>query len=359
MARDDLHKPLLLAAGNFTPLSRTPWAGEAIGRQFKETILPSALGQKIGESWEFSCDPDFPSRLKSRSQSLFSLLEDSPQSFLSENETACEILVKILNAQAPLSLQVHPRDDDPTLKSHECGKPESWLVLDAEPGAGLYLGFSKELSQKELKRAIQEGEDLSPWLHFVPVKANDYFEILPGVCHAIGSGVTLLEPQRVLFGKSGKTFRLWDWNRKYNASGEVDLQTGSARELHIEASCRLIDFKKQVGENFVNTLRQRVAWDTYKAGIKFLSFEANPYYQVQRCSFQEQSQMRLDLKGGYAVCLLLAGHLEFCYPDSESVTMQKGESAFLPLGSFPVLIKTLKAADCVFVYSKSAQYTWQ
>ena len=141
-----LSRPILLAADNFTPLERTPWAGDKIGKNFKSNLVSGASGKLIGESWEFSCDPAFPSRLADSDVYLGDLVKQYPVECLgarSQGEAGfCEVLVKLLNANKPLSLQVHPDDDDPVLKDHECGKPESWLVLDAEPGAGIYLGFS-------------------------------------------------------------------------------------------------------------------------------------------------------------------------------------------------------------------------
>jgi mannose-6-phosphate isomerase len=305
--------PLLLRPDNFTPLSRTPWAGSLIPRRFKSEVCPESLGSKVGESWEFSCDPDFPSRLPDGT-SLIDLIRAHPNEVLgkelaskSSNPT-CELLIKLLNADEPLSLQIHPADDDPFLKPNECGKPESWLVLSAEPGAGLYLGFNRAMSRDELRSILLSGEKARDVLNFVPVKAGDYFEIEPGVPHAIGPGLCLLEPQRIVFGKSGKTFRFWDWGRKYNQHGQTDPK-GEPRELHLDAALRLADPLSQVGEKFVQSLRRIPEISNVARGSKLVRFPPNPYYQMNILKIAQGDHVHLQIQDGYAVASVLGGAL--------------------------------------------------
>ena len=147
------------------------------------------MGSRIGEAWEFSCDPDFPSTLPGHNISLPELVQAMPEAVLSPGQahTGVEILVKLLNAGDELSLQVHPADDDPNLSDVECGKPESWYILHAEEKAGIYLGFSKPVARDELRAMLLAGDDSArSVLQFVEVEPGDYFEIEPGVPHAIG-----------------------------------------------------------------------------------------------------------------------------------------------------------------------------
>ncbi|RYZ58792.1 MAG: hypothetical protein EOP07_05980, partial [Proteobacteria bacterium] len=203
----ELKQVLKLTPNLFTPLSRTPWGGNEIARNYKQSWVKDPNATAIGESWEVSCDPAFPSQVIGFDKSLADLISAEPERMLSPTYfknygASCEILLKLVNAASPLSLQVHPTDDDPYLKANECGKPESWLVLHAEPGSGLYLGFSKAISSEKLAKLLYADQDIKPYLQFVPVKEGDYFEIDPGVIHAIGAGVTLLEPQRIRSGKA-------------------------------------------------------------------------------------------------------------------------------------------------------------
>ena len=212
-----------LGFDNFTPLQRTPWAGSGIIKHLKADLLdPSQQDLRVGECWEVSCDKSFASKLSSDDTLALQEFILANLDFALGNAKAAgtsEILLKTLHADKPLSLQVHPEDSYTKLESFECGKPESWYVLAAEEGAGLYLGLSEKVSKDSFRSRIASSDSLLPLLNFVPVMPGDYFEIEPGVLHAVGPGVLLLEPQRLRRGQSGKTYRVWDWNRKYDSAG--------------------------------------------------------------------------------------------------------------------------------------------
>ena len=329
----DWNRPLLLQADNFTPLTRTPWAGKAIGRDYKAGVVPQAVGQRIGESWEISCDPTFPSAVLGQDLNLPALCEKFPTQMLSSRLAdhgvrTCEVLVKLLNPASPLSLQVHPEDDDPHLQSGECGKPESWYVLAAEPNAGLFLGFSKALSEAELIAKLRTPTTGAEFLQFVPVKPGDYFEIGPGVPHAIGPGVVLLEPQRIRAKLSGKTYRMWDWGRRYNEQGELDQDKGMPRELHVEAALRLVDSETQVGMEFVDSLRRPAETSEDHGGLSLTSFPDNGHYQVRLLSATKPGGLEIKLSGGYGALVVLQGDTHL-----NDVKLPAGQPAFLPGGA--------------------------
>ncbi len=342
--------PVLLNPDNFVPLTRTPWGGEVIGRTIKRALVPAAVGQTIGESWEFSCDPSFPSKAQGPQgvMDLTQLVEAWPDAVFSpervrSGQGQCEILVKLLNAADPLSVQVHPADDDANLQPGECGKPESWLVLHAEPGAGIYMGFSRALSRAALRTALQDGAAARELLYFQPVQPGDYFEIEPGVPHAIGTGVTLLEPQRVLQGKSGKTFRLWDWGRLYDDQGQQDPVAGKPRALHIEEGLRLVDPERQVGAAFVATLR-RQAVVTRRGGCEVLAFPANPYYRTTLVRGVPGATLTLDIRGGYGALLTLGGRWR-----CGQTALLAGQPALLPAAASPLTFTAETAGEFAVV----------
>ena len=140
----------LLNHDNYTPITRTPWAGDYINKRIKDVLDPD-LEYNIGESWELSCDPNFPSQVVGYNFNLQELVEKFPEQILSKSlfekngQASVDILVKLLYTDQSLSLQVHPDDNSSLLNNDECGKPESWLVLDHLPGAGVYLGLKKKL----------------------------------------------------------------------------------------------------------------------------------------------------------------------------------------------------------------------
>lgn len=332
----NLCRPLLLSPDNFTPLQRTPWGGQKIPLLYKHSILPERCNQLVGESWEFSCDPSMPSGIKGCDISLPDLLTQSAEHILSPAIAAgpgCEILVKLLDTRSPLSFQVHPEDQDPELAPDECGKPESWLILDAAENAGIYLGFSKAVTKELLRQQLRQKADLTEYLHFIPVAKNDYFEIAPGVPHAIGAGITLLEPQRILSGKSGKTYRLWDWNRRYSEEGtEVTGDRGRARELHIEACLRIMEPEHHVGTAFANSLRSRPISESPVPGINILNFPKNPWYRARRFEMKDSTQP-LGIRfghSGYAFLLPLSGQLSVRTSAAPPTQIPAGQPALLP-----------------------------
>jgi mannose-6-phosphate isomerase len=336
LADIDLSKPLLLRPDNFTPLARTPWAGSAIASKYKCELVPESAGKKIGEAWEFSCDPCFPSKLQDYPFTLAELfLARAPEIFGPVNsDKRCELLVKLINASDPLSVQVHPRDDDPDLKSNECGKPESWYVLDVEPGAGIYLGFSRKMSRDELRTGLLSGNGRE-LLQFVTVKPGDYFEIEPGVAHCIGPGVTLLEPQRIVEGLSGKTFRMWDFDRRYDAAGQVDMVNGKARDLHLEEGLKLVDPMVQSGPDWLATLRRKPNNVAIASGISAEIFPANDFYQTIIIRADRDSEFKLPIANSYAAVTVLSGEFR-----SHDMRIPKGMSALVPADAFPLTLKS-------------------
>jgi mannose-6-phosphate isomerase len=231
--------PRRLKADNFTPPRRTPWGGTKIRSQIKAGLLDGpATGTIVGESWEVSVEPSFPS-VTELGESLACLIDAEPVAWLGAADHArygqLPLLVKLLDAADNLSVQVHPADGDPALAQDESGKPEAWVVIDAEPGAGLYLGFLDGIGREQVTACLERGERLDALMQFVEVSPGDAFVIAAGTPHAIGAGVTLLEPQLVRPGRRGLTYRFWDWNRRYDANGRRD-DAGEPRQLHVDRS---------------------------------------------------------------------------------------------------------------------------
>jgi mannose-6-phosphate isomerase len=231
----------------------------------------------VGEAWELSVEPDFPSRLAD-GPTLDEVLR-ADQALLGAEAAlgSTALLVKLVDAADDLSVQVHPHDDDKDLAADESGKPEAWYIIDAEPGAGLYLGFRDGVSRRDIETAIDEEGEVGALMSFVPVSPGDLFRIEPGTPHAIGKGLLLLEPQRVAPGKRGITYRYWDWNRKYDDTGQLD-PNGQPRALHRERALDVTNWKGPRGDALLE-------WVTHRAGpapvdepasLELLMSEAGP-----------------------------------------------------------------------------------
>ncbi len=153
-----------------------PW-----GRDVLPAPFTAPAGQRIGEIW-FEPPPQLP-----------------------------QLLVKYIFTSENLSVQVHPSDSQ--LPGH--GKEECWLVIDAEPGAALGIGFRQAISREAMRAAALDGS-IEALLEWHPVQAGDFFYIPANTVHAIGAGVSLIEVQQ----NSDVTYRLYDYGRP--------------RELHLD-----------------------------------------------------------------------------------------------------------------------------
>jgi mannose-6-phosphate isomerase len=268
--------PWLLQPDNFTPSRRTPWGGRRIIEDLKADLVPEYPGT-VGEAWELSVEPDFPSRLADGRQ-LDEVLRADPE--LLGREAALgstALLVKLVDAADDLSLQIHPADDDPALEPGHSGKPEAWYIIDAEPGAGLYLGFKEAVSRGEVEAAIEKDARLDELMFFVEVAKGDLFVIDPGTAHAIGRGVLLLEPQRVTPGLRGVTYRYWDWNRRYSKAGAPD-PGGHPRPLHLQRALDVTDWNGPREKALVDRIRypSGAAASGDSASVEMLASPAGP-----------------------------------------------------------------------------------
>lgn len=119
-----------------------------------------------------------------------------------------QLLVKHIFTSERLSIQVHPGDEAAKARGYKRGKDEAWLVLDAEPGATIGIGLTREISRDELRAAALSGEidNLVDWR---PVARGDFFYSPAGTLHAIGAGLSVLEVQQNL----DLTYRLYDYGR--------------------------------------------------------------------------------------------------------------------------------------------------
>lgn len=346
---DILSIPTKLSDNNFTSLTETPWAGAFIKNTYKSHLAPT---NNIGESWELSWGPKKPSHLTSANISLKDLANETLKHLKFSSGKGVDLLVKLLSSAENLSIQMHPDYDDKKLEPHECGKHESWLVLDAKPGAGFYLGLKPKITKRTLVGLLQSKNDLSLVFNFIPAKTGDFFDIPPGTIHAIGKGLTVLEPQRVIWGKEGKTFRLWDWNRKYNEEGKLDYIEGKERTLHIKECLERLDLKKQRLKQIEGLKKKATTQKEGSFGI-WQAFPANPYFRLHLLELNPGSY-QLDLDQAYMNFLNLKGGGKFINKKSE-VSLESGGSYLLTHKASPLTLKINEKISAVLTVPTPAK----
>ena len=257
MPQASVLRPHLLAPDNFTPAARTPWGGRRIVSQYKAALglAPELTNQAVGEAWELSFGPELPSRT-TEGALLRDVVASDLDAYLGDEAArgASALLVKWLDADDDLSVQIHPDVSDPDLAADETGKPECWYIVACEPAAGIYLGLAAGVDAAEMRGALASGADVSRLLRFQPVAPGDFYLLPPGLPHAVGRGVTLVEPQYVFPGKKGVTLRYWDWNRRYDSAGHRD-PNGRGRELQVERALSVTDWRRAGDPRWLATQR--------------------------------------------------------------------------------------------------------
>jgi mannose-6-phosphate isomerase len=253
-----------LRPDNFTPPSRTPWGGTRLMRHYKAALGLQSIdpSEPVGEAWELSTSDEFHS-LTETGELLGDMLARDPRAWLGDEallgQRSTSLLVKWIDAGDDLSLQIHPEDDYAGLGPDEGGKLEAWYIVAHEPGAGLYLGFQPEVRPEEIRELLASDADLSARMSFMPVQRGDFVVLEPGTPHAIGRGVTLLEPQVVRPPRRGVTYRYWDWRRRYDARGRPDPQ-GAPRALHTRDALAVTRWERAVDPLWLASRVRRAGW---------------------------------------------------------------------------------------------------
>lgn len=364
-------RPIRVHAMNVTPASRTPWGGRTIVALYKDALVPllpdapaSApwdqqpfAARRIGESWEFSLDPERPSICDASGEAVHARIAADPVTWLGPvigaHAEQSSLQVKIIDAADNLSLQVHPRWAPASANPHETGKFETWVVLQADDDAAIYLGVRRGVTREHLQDAIARGENVHTLLHRVPVQPGDTFHVRGGTPHAIGKGVVLLEPQAIPPGGTPQTFRFWDWNRRYDAEGEL-APDGAPRPLAIEASLATIDWAASARAHFVETCRAHPETLILFSGGKVIEVAETAWYTVERVvghgevslpprptltvavCLHGRAAIRSDVgtlsleRGQTGVFPAVAGRLEFAVSDNADVYVVRERSEWVP-----------------------------
>ena len=185
----------------------------------------------ISELWELSVRGENSSRVFNTQQLLCDVVKNKDLGPNALRFPYFPLLIKLIDAKENLSVQVHPSDEYALKNENSFGKSEMWYIIDADEGAGLYVGLNRDYSREEIEQKLKEGTILDA-LNFFKVKKGESYLINPGTIHAIGKGVRLIEIQQ----NSDLTYRLFDYLRKD--------KDGNYRELHIDKALKVIDYHK-------------------------------------------------------------------------------------------------------------------
>ncbi|MFS0983232.1 mannose-6-phosphate isomerase, class I [Enterococcus durans] len=278
------------------------------GSRLKSVFGFDIPNDKIGEDWAISAHPHGVSVVENgefKGQKLDDLWKEHKELFGHPTEPVFPLLIKILDAEDELSVQVHPDDAYGMKHEGELGKTECWYIIDAEPGAEIIYGHHAK-TREELAEMIKEGrwDDL---LKKVPVKKGDFFYVPSGTIHAIGKGIMILETQQ----SSDTTYRVYDYDRK-DASGQK-------RELHIQQSIDVTTVPAKTPELQIKEVR--------KAQSSIVTYLETEFFNVYEWDIKGITSFKKQAPYTLATVIDGAGEL---IVDNQTYLLEKGTSFILP-----------------------------
>lgn len=293
-------------------LHEVVWGGNRL-KSFKG-LAPSAA--PIGESWEVSAVPSSASIVSNghwAGRNLISVIDERPVEILGEcvarrYSNSLPLLVKFIDADKDLSIQVHPDDAMAQREHGKMGKSEMWYIIDAKPGSYLYAGFKERISPYEYKKRVEDGT-VTEVLAKHEVKPGDVFYLPAGRVHAICGGILLAEVQQ----SSDVTYRIFDYNRPG--------MDGKMRELHTDLAAQALDFHVE---------------DEYRTQYASVSNRANPvidspFFNVRVTEMEGPFHRNLIKYDSFIICMCIAGDCKIRVRSTgEEIVLKEGWSTLIP-----------------------------
>ncbi len=304
-------------------LKQTPWGGNRIVpfKHLDETL------ENVGECWDIS---GVNGNISIVTEGVCSgmTLNDIISQFQTDlvghkvyakNGNRFPLLVKFIDADNDLSIQVHPNDALANSKGYDNGKTEMWYVLDAKPEASLLCGFNKEVTKNEYRLRAHNGT-ICDIIRKFPVKENDCFFIPAGQVHAICSGTFLVEIQQT----SDTTYRIFDYNRK-----GFD---GKLRQLHINEAEQAIDFVK-------NNAGGKIDYE-FKINHRNEIIKC-PYFTTSVYSLTTPLSLSLSAIDSFVILIACQGCFAINLDNNETMEVNAGETILIPAITTSAHIKPL------------------
>ena len=297
-------------------LHETIWGGRRLERDSWKTLPAGAL--TIGESWETETSTIIKNG-PYEGLTLSTLVDKLGPLLLGKQSIAIfgqrfPLLAKFIDANAQLSVQVHPWDDyAATNEAGKLGKTEFWYILAAEPGAKIVHGFKTPVNRDRVLQAIQDTA-LEQLMHEETVQAGDIIFVPAGTVHAIGAGILLYELQEY----SDVTYRMYDYGR---------LGTdGRPRTLHIERSLDVTHYgpSQQVKAQPIHLV------DT--PGFSDRCLAACQYFVTRELRFQQHGSFTGTTDGSCIILTSLGATIEVFYGAHHSEPLLRGQTMLLPAG---------------------------
>lgn len=216
------------------------------------------------------------------------------------------LLIKFIDAQDDLSIQVHPNDKLSKERHNAYGKTEMWYVAGTEKGALINSGFNQEVSREKYLEYFKDGK-LTDLLHYDEAQTGDVFFIPAGRVHAIGKGCLVAEIQQT----SDVTYRIFDYNRKDDK--------GNERELHTDLALDAIDF------SYASEYKTKYELEKNKT-VEIVSC---PYFTTNILEFSEETQKEYNELDSFVIYMTMEGSFDI-QTEEGTETVEMGETVLIP-----------------------------
>ena len=294
------------------------WGGTNLG-----TLLGKELeSDLIGESWELSGvagDVSIVANGSFKGTTLTDLINKFPEEILGKSVLErfgkeFPILIKFIDAQKDLSIQLHPDDELARKRHNSFGKTEMWYIMDAENDAELIIGFKGDISKETYVESLKN-DTLTDLLNYENVSEGDAYFINAGKIHAIGAGILIAEIQQT----SDQTYRVYDYNRK-------DAQ-GNLRELHTELSVDAISYDRQDDFKVIYGKETNVSNPMVNC----------PYFKTNFISLNKNIQFDVSNQDSFTIYMCIDGEV-LIENDFGSILIKKGETVLVSAITSHVLL---------------------
>jgi len=243
-------------------------------------------------------------------------------------ETQFPILIKYLDANDWLSIQVHPDDELAQIRGLNQGKTEMWYILQADENAQLISGFKKPVSKEQFKQKV-ENNTVAELLNYEQVAGGDAYYMPSGRVHSLGPGILLAEIQQT----SDTTYRIYDWNRKDSE--------GNSRDLHIEDSLDAINY--QVEKNY--------KVDFQKINNQTIPIVDEQYFTTNILTFDAPIEKDYDELDSFVIYMVTSGSFQLKF-DDEVMDLGIGDTILIPAITKKLELYPLPKARILEIYIK-------
>ncbi len=316
----------------FTPILLDKMWG---GKKLRDMLNKPTSSEKVGESWEISGVDGSISMVSNgflEGNNLEELIEVYMGDLVGDRifevfGRLFPLLIKFIDANDVLSIQVHPDDELAKKRHNSYGKSEMWYIMQADKGSELIVGFNREINKETYLHHLNN-KSLQEILNNEPVQEGDVFFLPAGRVHAIGSGILLAEIQQT----SDVTYRIYDFDRRDD--------NGNYRELHTDLALDAIDY---------------TFYDNYRTNYTLQENQASQliscrYFTTNLLNLSETIKKDITQLDCFVIYMCIEGSGNIISPGNDAVSLKKGESLLVPASVVQFSIQPDQSMKLLEVY---------